>query len=292
MEQATFRVLPATQNDVSDLSFGEYSPGQDTARDIRGSQGEISYAPGDDTSLGSRDYRYNILVLPDQISNLNGQNKVYFEPPVSVSKNYNIDESTKAELRSNNDENAKEKDDFNGQISKEPQTTKPIENKVQRLEEISSDVNFPHPIENKDRSFTEEPPLIHLKEPAKTHQYQYEEHPEEPSHDKQFQYEPHLPEPSLSQPYQYEPHHSEHIGEHHNPGQQTSYAYNYHVNGYPAGPIFSKQENSDGYLTRGEYSVQLPDGRTQTVSYSVKGEGGFTVNVRYSGKDFMSSKDK
>ena len=61
-----------------------------------------------------------------------------------------------------------------------------------------------------------------------------------------------------------------------------SYSYNYNVNhANPEGPHFSKHEDSDGVLTKGEYSVKLPDGRIQTVSYSVKGEGGFTVNVKY-----------
>ena len=36
---------------------------------------------------------------------------------------------------------------------------------------------------------------------------------------------------------------------------------------------------------QGEYSVALPDGRLQTVSYTVLGDkGGFSANVHYSGK--------
>ena len=60
-----------------------------------------------------------------------------------------------------------------------------------------------------------------------------------------------------------------------------SYSYNYAVDDGPQGPQFSKQEASDGVLTKGEYSVMLPDGRLQTVSYSVTGQGGFSVNVKY-----------
>ena len=85
-----------------------------------------------------------------------------------------------------------------------------------------------------------------------------------------------------------------------------SYSYDYAVNDGPAGPVISKTEQSDGVLTRvrmelrtedcdqqtqpffclqGEYSVRLPNGLLQTVSYSVQGEGGFSVNVKYSGQD-------
>ena len=86
----------------------------------------------------------------------------------------------------------------------------------------------------------------------------------------------------------------------HNP---ISYSYDYAVNDGPAGPVISKTEQSDGVLTRvrtrlwsgnwgisclqGEYSVRLPNGLVQTVSYSVQGEGGFSVNVKYSGQDWV-----
>ena len=60
-----------------------------------------------------------------------------------------------------------------------------------------------------------------------------------------------------------------------------SYSYNYAVDDGPTGPQFSKHEASDGVLTKGEYSVILPDGRLQTVSYSVTEQGGFAVNVKY-----------
>jgi len=64
-----------------------------------------------------------------------------------------------------------------------------------------------------------------------------------------------------------------------------SYSYAYSVNGGSYGPVFAKQENSDGYLTKGEYSVALPDGRLQTVSYTVEGDkGGYSASVHYTGK--------
>ena len=33
---------------------------------------------------------------------------------------------------------------------------------------------------------------------------------------------------------------------------------------------FSQQEDRNGYQTHGEYSVELPDGRTQRVVYQVR----------------------
>ena len=85
-------------------------------------------------------------------------------------------------------------------------------------------------------------------------------------------------------------------------GQSRSpkYSYAYSVNGGSYGPIFAKHEDSDGHLTKvshakllienadyicqGEYSVELPDGRLQTVSYTVLGESDFSASLRYSGK--------
>merc|ERR1739838_700219 len=39
----------------------------------------------------------------------------------------------------------------------------------------------------------------------------------------------------------------------------------------------------EGILTQGEYSVALPDGRTQIVTYRVEADSGFIANVRYEG---------
>ena len=78
------------------------------------------------------------------------------------------------------------------------------------------------------------------------------------------------------------------------------YDYRYEVSDRSAksGPLqFKKQEKTDsGGTTTGQYSVLLPDGRTQvsmgdgdhqnppvqTVRYSVTGEGGFLAEVTYS----------
>ena len=40
---------------------------------------------------------------------------------------------------------------------------------------------------------------------------------------------------------------------------------------------FGASENRDGYLTQGQYSVALPDGRVQTVTYTVDGGAGKTT---------------
>ena len=45
------------------------------------------------------------------------------------------------------------------------------------------------------------------------------------------------------------------------------------------GNDFNKQETSDGGVVTGQYSVLLPDGRIQTVTYSVAPNTGFVVSV-------------
>ena len=48
------------------------------------------------------------------------------------------------------------------------------------------------------------------------------------------------------------------------------------------GNDFNKQETSDGGVVTGQYSVLLPDGRIQTVTYSVAPNTGFVVsNIRH-----------
>ena len=41
---------------------------------------------------------------------------------------------------------------------------------------------------------------------------------------------------------------------------------------------FNQQEQSDGEEITGQYSVLLPDGRVQTVTYSVRPETGYVVS--------------
>ena len=45
------------------------------------------------------------------------------------------------------------------------------------------------------------------------------------------------------------------------------------------GNDFNKQETSDGGVVTGQYSVLLPDGRIQTVTYSVAPNTGFVVSA-------------
>ena len=48
---------------------------------------------------------------------------------------------------------------------------------------------------------------------------------------------------------------------------------------------FGHKENRDGYAAIGKYYVNLPDGRTQIVSYRVDNENsGYIADVRYEGQ--------
>merc|ERR1711892_390687 len=60
------------------------------------------------------------------------------------------------------------------------------------------------------------------------------------------------------------------------------YAYNYGVADDYSGAAFSQSEQRDGYATSGSYTVNLPDGRIQTVNYADNGDG-ITQDVSYSG---------
>merc|ERR1712027_166471 len=60
------------------------------------------------------------------------------------------------------------------------------------------------------------------------------------------------------------------------------YAYNYGVADDYSGAAFSQTEQRDGYATSGSNTVNLPDGRVQTVTYSDNGDG-IVQDVSYSG---------
>ena len=63
------------------------------------------------------------------------------------------------------------------------------------------------------------------------------------------------------------------------------YAFEYGVADDYAGATFSQHEASDANTVTGSYSVLLPDGRTQTVTYTADpyGNGGFNADVKYDG---------
>lgn len=65
--------------------------------------------------------------------------------------------------------------------------------------------------------------------------------------------------------------------------QPKSYEFGYAVKDVATGNDFGRRETSDGETVRGEYRVQLPDGRTQIVTYTADWRTGFHADVRYEG---------
>merc|ERR1712001_70874 len=62
------------------------------------------------------------------------------------------------------------------------------------------------------------------------------------------------------------------------------YEYGYAVHDDYAKTDFQANEHRDGYITGGEYRVNLPDGRTQIVTYNVADAyGGYVADVKYEG---------
>ena len=59
------------------------------------------------------------------------------------------------------------------------------------------------------------------------------------------------------------------------------YNFNYGVEDPLTGTNFDHNEARDGPSTRGSYQVALPDGRLQTVEYSVDGDSGYIADVKY-----------
>ncbi|XP_050689244.1 cuticle protein-like [Eriocheir sinensis] len=62
------------------------------------------------------------------------------------------------------------------------------------------------------------------------------------------------------------------------------YNFAYGVRDDYAGTDFGQQENSDGNTVKGSYTVQLPDGRKQTVNYEADHYKGFVADVQYYGE--------
>lgn len=65
--------------------------------------------------------------------------------------------------------------------------------------------------------------------------------------------------------------------------QPQAYEFGYTVKDQATGNDFGRRESSDGETVRGEYRVQLPDGRTQIVTYHADWRTGFHADVRYEG---------
>ncbi|XP_017885071.1 pro-resilin-like isoform X2 [Ceratina calcarata] len=65
--------------------------------------------------------------------------------------------------------------------------------------------------------------------------------------------------------------------------QPMAYEFGYAVKDQATGNDFGRRESSDGETVRGEYRVQLPDGRTQIVTYTADWRTGFHADVRYEG---------
>ncbi|XP_063589359.1 uncharacterized protein LOC134766415 [Penaeus indicus] len=68
------------------------------------------------------------------------------------------------------------------------------------------------------------------------------------------------------------------------PSGPAQYDFNYAVKDDYSGNDFGHQESRNGYDTQGTYYVQLPDGRLQTVTYTVNGDSGYVAEVSYQGE--------
>merc|ERR1712227_1142533 len=62
------------------------------------------------------------------------------------------------------------------------------------------------------------------------------------------------------------------------------YTWEYAVKDDYSNNDFGAKESRDGYLTNGKYYVSLPDGRLQTVTYTVDGYNGYVPVVEYVGE--------
>ncbi|XP_022117466.2 endocuticle structural glycoprotein SgAbd-1-like [Pieris rapae] len=96
-------------------------------------------------------------------------------------------------------------------------------------------------------------------------------------------YIPPGPTPGPS-PTPHEHHHEDHEHHehhhHHEPGMPFDFAYTVNEDGND----YSHNAISDGDITRGQYRVALPDGRTQIVKYTADWKNGFNAEVSYEGE--------
>ena len=64
----------------------------------------------------------------------------------------------------------------------------------------------------------------------------------------------------------------------------ASYTYDWAVKDDYSNNNYGQNESRNGDKTTGSYYVLLPDGRTQTVTYTVDGYGGYVADITYSGE--------
>ncbi|XP_063587077.1 cuticle protein 7-like [Penaeus indicus] len=63
----------------------------------------------------------------------------------------------------------------------------------------------------------------------------------------------------------------------------AEYQFSYEVKDDYSKNDYGHSEDRSGYNTRGQYQVVLPDGRVQTVEYTVSNDSGFMANVKAKG---------
>ncbi|XP_068210419.1 pro-resilin-like [Palaemon carinicauda] len=66
--------------------------------------------------------------------------------------------------------------------------------------------------------------------------------------------------------------------------EAANYNFEFAVEDGYSGADFNHQEEREEDNTQGSYSVQLPDGRRQTVKYYINGDSGYVAEVTYEGE--------
>ncbi|XP_068209991.1 pro-resilin-like isoform X2 [Palaemon carinicauda] len=72
---------------------------------------------------------------------------------------------------------------------------------------------------------------------------------------------------------------------------EAKYSFTWAVSDDSSSNEFGHQETRDGDDTQGSYYVQLPDGRLQTVKYSVNDDSGYVAEVTYEGEAQFDSSE-
>ncbi|XP_071541381.1 pro-resilin-like [Panulirus ornatus] len=69
---------------------------------------------------------------------------------------------------------------------------------------------------------------------------------------------------------------------------EAKYNFNWDVHDDSTSNEFDHNEERENDNTQGSYSVQLPDGRRQIVTYYVNGDSGYVADVKYEGEAYFS----